>query len=66
MVILRPIINLANICIFLCFCFCFCFSGQRGTIAVKLGFTYEKHLCVALTGSEQVAQTHPLASYFLV
>ena len=38
-----------------------------GTIADKLGFMYEEHLCVlALTGSERVAQTHPLASYFLV
>ena len=45
----------------------FVFSGQRGTIAVKLGFMYEEHLLVlALTGSERVTQTHPLASYFLV
>ena len=46
--------------------FFFFFSGQRGTIAVKLGFMYEEHLCVlALTGRERVAQTHPLSSYFL-
>ena len=45
----------------------FCFSGQHGTIALKLGFTYEEHLCVvALTGSARGARTHPLASYFLV
>ena len=48
-------------------CFFVCFSGQRRTIALKLGFTYEEHLCaVALTGSARGVQTHPLASYFLV
>ena len=48
-------------------CFFLCFSGQRGTIALKLGFTCKEHLCVvALTGSARWAQTHPLASYFLV
>ena len=42
-------------------------SGQRGTIAVKLDFMYEEHLYILLlTGSERVAQTHLLASYFLV
>ena len=62
MVVVRPTFTLANICFFL-----WCFSGQRGTIVVKLGFTYEEHLCVlALTGSERVAQIHPLTSYFLV
>ena len=43
------------------------FSGQCGTLTLKLDFTYEEHLCaVALTGSWRGAQTHPLASYFLV
>ena len=45
----------------------FVFSGQRRIIALKLDFTYEEHLCaVALTGSARGAQTHPLASNFLV
>ena len=47
-------------------CFFVCFSGQHGTVALKLGFTYyEEHLCVvALTGinSARGAQTHPLSS----
>ena len=48
-------------------CFSVCFFGQRGTIVLKLGFTYyEGHLCaVALTASARGVQTHPLASIAL-
>ena len=50
-----------------CFFVCLCFSGQRRTVALKLGVMYEKHLCaVALTGSVRGVHTHPLVSYFLV
>ena len=35
-----------------CFFVCLRFPGQRGTVALKLGVTYEERLCaVALTGS---------------
>ena len=46
-----------------CFLVCLCFSGQRGTVALKLGVMYERSICVmcavAVTGSARGAQTHP-------
>ena len=56
-------VTLATICFFVCPCF----SGQRATVALKLGVMYEEHLCtVAVTGCVRGFHTNPLASYFLV
>ena len=37
--------------------FCVCFSGQRGTIALKLDFTYEKHLSVGRSSDRKRARS---------
>ena len=59
--------TLANICSFLPLFF---LVNAGPYIPVKLDFMYEERLCVlALIGCERVAgvaQTHPLAYYFLV
>ena len=56
-----------------CFFVCLCFSGQRGTVALKLGVMYEEHLCVMCdapqprqVGNARGVHAHPLASYFIV